>query len=73
MKNFNCAVCNTIVLPDEFGMCSACNWEYDPVQEADPTYCGGANKRSLKESKSEWLRLKPTTQDVIVIHIAQPA
>jgi rubredoxin len=55
MKNFNCAVCGKIVTPEDFGLCNVCHWEHDPVQEADPNYRGGANKRSLNEAKSAWI------------------
>ena len=54
MQNFKCAVCGEVVVPDDFGLCDICNWEHDPVQELDPDYRGGANKRCLNEAKITW-------------------
>jgi len=55
LHDFTCAVCSTLVTVDDFGMCNACHWEHDPVQERDPNYKGGANKRSLNEARAIWL------------------
>jgi len=55
-KPFNCAVCGNLVAPDDFGLCNACEWEGDPVQEEDPNYRGGANPDSLNERRAWWLQ-----------------
>jgi len=52
-----CAVCGSGVNPEDCGYCSVCDWDEDPVQEAEPDYRGGANKCSLNEAKAEWARL----------------
>ena len=35
-------------------VCIYCGWEEDPVQEADPEYCGGANHMSLNEARAAY-------------------
>jgi len=55
-KVFDCAVCGSVVEPDDFGLCDICGWEGDPVQEDDPDYRGGANPDSLNERKAWWLQ-----------------
>lgn len=39
-----------------FNICEICFWEYDPVQNDDPNYAGGANCHSLNEYKKEFER-----------------
>ena len=51
---FNCAVCESIVEPENFGLCDVCGWEEDIVQEENPDYRGGANPDSLNERKAWW-------------------
>jgi len=58
VEEFNCAVCGRLVLPDDFGLCDDCGWEYDPVQETDHDYRGGANRDSLNERKLWWEQQK---------------
>jgi hypothetical protein len=58
VEDFNCAVCDNIVKPDDFGMCEVCEWMADPVQEDDPDYQGGANEESLNEAITAWKNKK---------------
>jgi len=53
---FNCAVCNSLVAPEDFGLCDVCGWEGDTVQEDDPNYRGGANPDSLNERRAWWAK-----------------
>jgi len=39
----------------EYEICDVCTWEDDPVQFSDPSYAGGANKKSLNQARKEWL------------------
>ena len=41
----------------EFDICPVCFWEYDPVQNADPEYAGGANDLSLKECRENYTKI----------------
>ena len=67
---FDCAVCSSVVAPDDFGLCTICGWEGDPVQEDDPNYRGGANPDSLNERKEWWMKqnIKKAAQHT---HIAE--
>lgn len=35
----------------EYGICSVCDWENDPIQLSKPDFGGGANKMSLNEAR----------------------
>jgi len=54
MKNFNCAVCNSLVTLSDAGYCGVCDWMQDTVQEHEPDYRGGANRISLNEARTRW-------------------
>ena len=55
MEKYYCAVCEKeFVLEDDYGGCTVCDWMHDPVQEDDPDYRGGANRKSLNEAKAAW-------------------
>jgi len=57
---FNCAVCESLVEPNHFGLCNTCGWEEDILQEENPDYQGGANPDSLNERKAWWIsQIKP--------------
>ena len=50
MTDIPCPCCGFMTLEGEYGsyaICPLCDWEDDPVQLANPTSEGGANKRSL--------------------------
>jgi anaerobic ribonucleoside-triphosphate reductase len=51
-----CPCCGSEVLAalGEYEVCEVCGWEDDPVQSADPSYSGGANKESLNQAKARW-------------------
>ena len=53
-----CCGSNQITEQGGYEICDICGWEDDPVQSADPSYSGGANKKSLNEAKREWLSRK---------------
>ena len=57
LSNIPCPCCGAKVFSSrgEFEICEICGWEDDPVQEADPDYAGGANKKSLNQARTEWL------------------
>ncbi|ADZ84461.1 CPCC family cysteine-rich protein [Cellulosilyticum sp. ST5] len=44
-----CACCGEEV--DKFDICEACGWQDDGLQNDNPDYKGGANKKSLNEAK----------------------
>ncbi|WP_223789998.1 CPCC family cysteine-rich protein [Marinicella meishanensis] len=53
-----CPCCGYISLnvgPGGFALCPVCNWEDDPVQQADPDYEGGANGLSLRQAQERYL------------------
>jgi len=49
-----CCGSKTISESGAYEICELCGWEDDPVQSADPDYAGGANGKSLNESRREW-------------------
>lgn len=55
-----CKCCGKYELDNNslFEVCPICGWESDPVQENDPNYSGGANKKSLNEYKKEYEKSK---------------
>ena len=49
-----CPCCGFLTLEGEYGsyaICPLCDWEDDPVQLANPTSEGGANKKSLVQAQ----------------------
>jgi len=52
-----CPCCGLPVFPepDSYEICSACGWQDDPVQAADPDFAGGANDLSLVQYRERWL------------------
>lgn len=55
---FPCACCGCLVYDGDpsgtYWICPECGWEDDPVQNADPEYEGGANKKSLNATRRAW-------------------
>ena len=50
-----CAVCGQgIMEAGSYEICQFCGWEDDPVQNADPNFCGGANQMSLTQARTYW-------------------
>ena len=45
-----CPVCGKYVFKHKYDICPICDWEHDPVQEADPGFSGGANKMCLRDA-----------------------
>ena len=39
-----------------YEICPICNWESDPVQEANPDLEGGANELSLNQFKEKYFK-----------------
>ena len=39
-----------------YEICPVCLWEDDPLQSEDPNCRGGANKYSLIEARTKWLK-----------------
>lgn len=61
MKNidlFQCPCCGNRSFSERGGyeICPVCLWEDDPLQSEDPSYSGGANKYSLIEARTIWLK-----------------
>jgi hypothetical protein len=55
VERYPCPCCGTLSLdnkpPGTWLICAVCWWEDDPVQFADPTLRGGANRPSLNEAR----------------------
>jgi hypothetical protein len=54
MTDLPCPSCGFMTLQGEYGsyaICDLCDWEDDPVQLANPTSEGGANKKSLAQAQ----------------------
>ncbi|HJB41831.1 MAG TPA: hypothetical protein H9945_04965 [Candidatus Gemmiger avicola] len=41
-------------LVSEYDICPVCNWENDPIQEANPDTVRGANWLTLTEARARW-------------------
>lgn len=54
MKDF-CPCCGQTKV-GKFEICEKCGWENDPVQLADPSFAGGANKESLNAYKEAYMK-----------------
>lgn len=58
MKKYKCPCCGNLTLSEEppgtYEICKICNWEDDDIQFYDPSYAGGANKKSLNDAKKEY-------------------
>jgi len=52
-----CACCGYLTVTEEYDICSVCGWEADDVQEADPTFWGGANVPSLNDARANYEKL----------------
>jgi hypothetical protein len=52
-----CPCCgkNTLNESGRYEICPECWWEDDPVQSDDPDYAGGANRKSLKQARLDYL------------------
>jgi Cysteine-rich CPCC len=67
MEKFACPCCGykTIYREDTFyDLCPVCFWETDPIQLADPTYKGGANRPSLTEAQQNFILFGACEKDV---------
>lgn len=57
---YPCPCCEYLTFDEEpcgsFEICPVCYWEDDNVQNADPSYSGGANGVSLNEGKENFAR-----------------
>ena len=63
MTKYTCPVCkseNEGEFPSS-NVCNVCGWEQDAVQEDDPDYRGGANRKSLNECRAALERQKKGT------------
>lgn len=58
---YACPCCGYETLDDEppgtYDICEICYWEDDGVQYTDPDFVGGANKVSLREGQSNFIRV----------------
>lgn len=46
-----CPICGMYEYEEEYDICPICGWEYDPVQDKDHDYVGGANDVSINQAK----------------------
>ena len=53
-KKILCPCCKTGMVKELYDICEECGWEYDPVQNRDADFKGGANKDSLKEHRRKY-------------------
>ena len=49
-----CPVCGRYTFTEPHDICPVCGWEQDSVQEADPSFAGGANEMSLCDARKKW-------------------
>ena len=56
MEKFKCPCCGYYTLPTTgaYDICPVCFWEDDVAQEDDPDLEGGANDKSLRESRENY-------------------
>lgn len=52
-----CACCGYLTVTEEYDICAVCGWEADNVQEANPSFSGGANKPSLDDARSSYAEM----------------
>lgn len=53
-----CPCCKEGTIHDIHDICMVCGWEDDEVQNADPSYFGGANKDSLEQHEKRFQQLR---------------
>lgn len=53
MSVIDCPCCGKSPV-DEYGICTICDWENDPVQLWNPDLRGGANQMSLTEARKAY-------------------
>ncbi len=62
-RKYGCPCCGYETLhespPGTYEMCAVCGWEDDGLQFAKPDYEGGANKLSLRQAQTKFLRMHP--------------
>ena len=71
MRDIPCPCCGFLTISGEYGsysICPVCDWEDDPVQLANPTSGGGANKQSLAEAQALALVKFPSTLNLALGH-----
>ena len=49
-----CPVCGEYTFTGTGDICPVCGWEHDKVQEKDPSFAGGANKKCLNDVRKEY-------------------
>ena len=60
MSKIVCPCCGQAEV-EPYEICPVCDWENDPVQLADPTLSGGANRSSLEQARIDFQTGKQTT------------
>lgn len=70
---YQCICCGYFTLEevDAYEGCPVCFWEDDPVQNADPSYSGGANHPSLDEARHNFQAFGATERR-FVQYVRQP-
>jgi hypothetical protein len=69
-----CPCCGFLTLGDESGsyeICPVCFWEDDPIQFADPTYGGGANRPSLDQARKNFSEFGACEKEALR-HVRRP-
>ena len=57
MEKYICACCKNWRLVEKincYEICPICYWENDKIQEINPDYQGGANPKSLNQSRTDY-------------------
>lgn len=53
-NRIKCPCCGQMTIEEKYDICPICDWEYDPVQNADEDYAGGANQLSLRKARANY-------------------
>jgi len=71
-RGLRCECCGFLTLTDpasgSYEICPVCFWDEDPVQNADPTFAGGANAVSLARARENFNRFgacEPRCHDLV--------
>ena len=66
---FQCPCCMNYTLDEEpsdtYQICEVCYWEDDPVQFRNDNYTGGANKVSLKEARTNYVKFGASSKKFV--------
>jgi hypothetical protein len=69
MGAYACPCCGFLTFeeppPGTYEICPVCYWEDDPVQFADPSYAGGANRVSLAQARQNFLDLGAVSPEFV--------